>query len=258
MLMLTLSFTNIKGGVTKTTCVVNFGHALAQMGYKVLIIDTDPQCNATYTITGKINEEIDGTLYEVLKEDKPLKDIIVPTHTKNLDLAPATMWLCAIEIELASRQGREWILKRAIKNLDTYDFVLIDTMPFLGLLTLNAWAASTDLIVPVTLTVYALVGIKILEWSLNQARRNLEIPLPIMGVIASLADNTVNSQKRLSEVRSYFGDFVFDTAIPRNIKVEEAKDRSESLFEYAPESAGAESYRKLVKEVLQRVEQKKT
>ena len=129
-------------------------------------------------------------------------------------------------------------------------------MPFLGLLTLNAWGASTDLIVPVTLTVYALVGIKILEWSLNQARKNLEIPLPIMGVIASLADNTINSQKRLSEVRSYFGDLVFNTAIPRNIKVEEANDRSESLFEYAPDSSGAEAFKKLVKEVLDRAKSK--
>jgi len=104
--------------------------------------------------------------------------------------------------------------------------------------------------------VYALVGIKILEWSLNQARKNLEIPLPIMGVIASLADNTINSQKRLSEVRSYFGDLVFNTAIPRNIKVEEANDRSESLFEYAPDSSGAESFKKLVKEVLDRAKSK--
>ena len=254
--MQVFSFTNIKGGVLKTTCAVNFGHALAHMGYKVLIIDTDPQCNATYTLTGKINEVIEGTLYEVLKEERPLKEIIIPTHTKHLDLAPATMWLCAIEIELASRQGREWILKRAVKNLEGYDFVLIDTMPFLGLLTLNAWGASTDLIVPVTLTVYALVGIKILEWSLNQARKNLEIPLPIMGVIASLADNTTNSHKRLSEVRSYFGDLVFNTAIPRNIKVEEANDRSESLFEYAPDSSGAEALRKLVKEVLDRAKSK--
>src|SRR5713226_8597034 len=124
-----ISLTNIKGGVTKTTSTVNLGFALAHLGYKVLIVDTDPQCNSTYTLIGNIYEETVGTLYESLKSETPIQEIVTPTSNKNLFLAPASMWLCAMDIELVNRQGREWVLKRALKGLVGFDFVLIDTMP---------------------------------------------------------------------------------------------------------------------------------
>src|SRR2546426_4531114 len=133
----------------------------------------DPQGNTTYTLANRMDEEIEGTLYAALIRGKPLKEIIIPTNQPSLFLAPGSMWLCAAEIELVNRQSRERVLQKAMRGIkqDEYDFVLIDTQPSLGLLTLNAWVASDSLIVPIALTVYALIGIKILEWSLKTTRK---------------------------------------------------------------------------------------
>jgi chromosome partitioning protein len=251
--MQVLCFTNIKGGVTKTTSTVNIGYGLAKSGYRVLVIDADPQSNTTYTLTGRLDENEEGTLYEVLIKGRPIKDIVISTSEPNLFLVPGSMWLCAAEIELVNRQSREQVLKKALRGITDYDYILIDTQPSLGLITVNAWVASNSLIVPVALTVYALVGIKILEWSLKYTRENMEIPLPIVGVIACLDDHTKNSQKYLASVQEYFGNLVFQTVIPRNIRVEEANDKSISLFDYASTSTGAIAYATLVKEVLARV-----
>ena len=215
----------------------------------------DPQGNTTYTLANRMDEEIEGTLYAALIRGKPLKEIIIPTNQPSLFLAPGSMWLCAAEIELVNRQSRERVLQKAMRGIkqDEYDFVLIDTQPSLGLLTLNAWVASDSLIVPIALTVYALIGIKILEWSLKTTRKEQELPIPIIGVIGCLDDHTKNSQKFLQDIKAYFGDIVFQTVIPRNIKVEEANNRTVSLFDYAPDSTGAIAYANLVKEVLSRV-----
>lgn len=247
---------NVKGGVTKSTSTVNIGYGLAYSGYKVLILDMDPQCNATYTLTGSLDEKSDGenTLYEVLipKETRDIHEVIVPTQHPNLFLAPGSIWLSSADIELAGRTNREKMLQKTLRTLHDYDFILIDTQPSLGLLTVNSMIAATDLIIPISLTIYGLLGIRLLMVSVNDLRKNMELPMPIFGVIPCLGDNTRNSKDRLNQVKEYFGEKVFETVIPRNVKVEESNDQSVSLFDYAPESTGAQAYAQLVKEILAR------
>jgi len=254
-IMRILCLTNIKGGVTKSTSTVNLGYGLARAGYKVLILDMDPQCNTTYTLTGRLNEETGGTLYEVLipiKDAKTLDQVVETTGHQNLSLAPGSIWLSSADLELVNRTNREKVLAKALRGLQGYDFVLIDTQPSLGLLTVNSMVACTDLVIPVALTIYGLLGIRLLMMSVEQLRENMEQDIPVLGVIPCLGDATKNSASRLNQVKEYFGDLVFQTVIPRNIKVEEANDQSVPLYEYAPNSAGAKAYEQLVQEVIER------
>jgi chromosome partitioning protein len=248
---------NVKGGVSKSTSTVNIAYGLAYSGYKVLIVDMDPQCNSTYTITGTLNEDGDGedTLYDVLipKEQRDINEIILPTQHENLFLAPGSIWLSSADLQIGGLPNREKRLSKALRAVSGYDFILIDTQPSLGLLTVNAMIAATDLIIPISLTIYGLLGIRLLNVSLNDLRQNMELPMPILGVVACLGDNTRNSKDRLNQVKEYFGDKVFQTVIPRNIKVEESNDQAISLFDYAPGSTGAKAYATLVKEIIERV-----
>ncbi|GCF11200.1 ParA family protein [Dictyobacter arantiisoli] len=249
------ALTHIKGGVTKTTTTVNLSHALALLGYKVLVIDADPQSNSTFTLTGRMDEETTGTLYEALIPDrsKTIADLIKKTEQENLFVVEGSMWLYTGERELAMKSNREHLLKKAMRGLKGFDYVFIDTSPSLGLMTLNAWVASDGLIVPITLTTYGMLGIRILEYSLAKERRDLELDLPIIGVIGTLDDHTKNSKDMLLSIRNHFQELVFDTVLPRNIKVEEANNQAISLFEYAPQSTGAKADAALVKEILERV-----
>lgn len=247
-----LSLANIKGGVTKTTTAVNLAYGLARAGYRVLVLDMDPQCNTTYTLTQQLSEETEKTLYEVLIGGKSLESVVMQTKYENLFLAPGSIWLSSADLELAGRTNREKVLLRALRGLDGCDFVLIDTQPSLGLLTVNSLVASTGVIIPIALTIYALLGIKLLNMSLEQLRENMELSIPVLGVVACLADSTKNSKLRLEQVKEYFGEKVFQTVIPRNIKVEEANDESVPLYEYAPNSAGAKAYELLTREVTAR------
>ena len=252
-----LTFTNVKGGVLKTTSTVNLGYGLARAGKQVLILDMDPQCNTTYTLTGALDDEPAGTLYEVLipqKDAKSIADIVQPTRQDGLLLAPGSILLSSADLEMAGRSNRERVLAKAMRQVSGYDYILIDTQPSLGLLTVNAILACTNIIIPVALTIYGLLGIRLLMASIEQLRENMEMDIPIFGVIACLADTTNNSKERLAQVREYFGEQVFTTVIPRNVKVEEANDKSMSLYDYAPESAGAKAYTALVEEVIRRAE----
>lgn len=245
---------NNKGGVTKTTTTVNLAYGLARAGRRVLVVDTDAQSNATYSLLGTLDQ--DNTLFDVLLNGARLADIILNTKQERLYIAPSSIDLSAADLLMASAPGRERKLKRALAGLppDSFDYILIDTPPNLGVLTVNAFIACTDVVIPIALTTYALIGISILEKTMQELRDNLEVILPVFGVVANLDDHTRMSADVLSAVREHFGKLLFETVIPRNIKVEEAHNQIASIYDYAPQSTGAQSYTRLVQEVLNRAE----
>jgi chromosome partitioning protein len=242
---------NNKGGVTKTTTTVNLAYGLARAGQRVLVVDTDAQSNSTYSLLGQLQEE--HTLFDVLMNGVRLVDIVVGTKQAGLSIAPSSINLSAADLLMAATPGRELKLKRALTSVASqYDYVLIDTPPNLGVLTVNAFIGCTQVIIPIALTTYALIGISILEKTMQELRDNLDVTLPIFGVVANLDDHTRMSADVLAAVRDHFGDLVFQTIVPRNIKVEEAHNQTASLFDYAPKSTGAQAYDQLTQEVLTR------
>ncbi len=245
--------TNNKGGVAKTTSTVNLSYALADKGNKVLVIDTDPQCNTTYSLLG--NLENAKTLYDVLINHEPIEQATIPTKHKNLFIVPCSINLSAADLMLASAHGRERRLERALEPVKNfYDFVVIDTPPQLGVLTINALVACTDVLIPFSLTTYALIGVGILEKTMQELRDNLDLKLPILGVFACLDDHTVINRNVLDHITVRFKDKVFKSVIPRNIALEEAHNQTSSIFEYQPSSKGAEAYNSLTDEILERVQ----
>ncbi len=243
---------NNKGGVTKTTTTVNLGYGIARAGRRVLVIDTDAQCNTTYSLTGRMDQE--STLFDVLINGTKLTEVIMPTQQERLFLAPSSINLSAADLLMASAPGRERKLARALSQVKDFDYILIDTPPNLGVLTVNAFIACTDVVIPIALTTYALIGIGILERTMQELRDNLDVALPIFGVIANLDDHTKLSADVLGAVREHFGDRVFQTVIPRNIKVEEAHNQIACIYDYAPQSTGAKAYTRLVEEVVARAQ----
>lgn len=245
--------TNNKGGVAKTTSAVNISYALAIAGHKVLLVDTDPQCNATYSLLGSL-ELSDKTLYDVLIDDTPINQAIVPTKHPNLTVVPCSINLSAADIMLASAHGRERRLERKLEQIkEHYEYIVIDTPPQLGVLTINALVACTDVLIPFSLTTYSLIGVGILEKTMQELRDNLDVKLPILGVFGCLDDHTNINQNVLDSIKVRFGDKVFNTVIPRNIAVEEAHNQTSSIFEYQPSSKGAQAYSELANEIMERV-----
>jgi chromosome partitioning protein len=244
-----IALANQKGGCAKTTTAVNLAAGLANRGKKTLLIDMDSQANATAVFVNP--DELEKTMYDVLINNRPLKEIIIKTNIKNLDLAPSDIMLSAADIKLANVLGRERLLKRRMKGLN-YDYIIIDTPPSLGLLTINSLTAANEIIIPISMSYFALKGVKLLEETIEGVRENLDHPdLKILGILATYYDSVTNvSKDALKMIKDYFGDLVFKTVIRKNIKLEEAHSSGMSIFDYKPNSSGAEDYNNLVEEVL--------
>ena len=252
--MRTIAIANQKGGVAKTTTAVNLGAGLALKGRQTLLIDMDPQANATFAVLGP--RQVDGNVYDLLLKERPFTEVVHKTSQPRLDIIPSHIDLAASEVELISQVGGQTQLKtkllEAAEELN-YDYILIDAPPSLGLLTINTLAAADEVLIPVSTSIFALNGIAMLENTIKRVRRGLDRPnLKIMGVLCTMFDNTNVARDVIDETRRHFGDTVFATVIPKNVKLEEAHSRIESIFTYANDSKGAEAYRDLVEEILAR------
>jgi len=242
---------NQKGGTGKTTTAVNLSSALAALGKKVLIIDLDPQGNASSGV-GINKNEIKKSIYDVLLNRLSLPEIIIHTAYENLDIAPCNINLTGCEIELVGALSRETRLKRAAEAIkDTYDYVFIDSPPSLGLLTLNSLVASNSIIIPIQCEFYALEGVSQLLNTFNLIREGLNPDLTIEGVLLTMADFRTNlTGEVINEINSYFKEKVYKTIIPRNIKLSECPSFGKPINHYDSASIGSKRYAELAQEVI--------
>ncbi len=248
-----IALANQKGGVGKTTTSVNLGACLADDGKKVLLIDLDPQGNATSGL-GIDKKNIEESVYDVLINDVDLKDVILKSSHKGLDIVPTTIALSGAEVELTNLMARETRLKDAFGDVkDEYDYILIDCPPSLGLLTINAFTACDSILIPVQSEYYALEGLSQLLNTIKLVRKHFNPDLKIEGVLLTMYDKRTNlGQQVNAEVKKYFGDQVYDTIIPRNVRLSEAPSHGQAIVDYDKRSTGAKVYQQLAKEVLAR------
>ncbi|WP_353893286.1 AAA family ATPase [Proteinivorax hydrogeniformans] len=246
-----LAITNQKGGVGKTTTAINLSAFLAKMGKKVLLLDIDPQGNSTSGL-GIDKHRVKKCIYNVLVDEFPVDAIIIPTAVPNLDVAPATIELAGAEIELVPTVSREVRLRNQLENVkNDYDYTIIDCPPSLGLLTINALTASDSVLVPIQCEYYALEGLSQLINTVNLVQKHLNQQLIFEGALLTMFDPRTNlSAQVVEEVKNFFGDKVYKTLIPRNVRLSEAPSYGQSIVDYDPKSKGAEVYKALAEEVL--------
>ena len=252
-----ISVANQKGGVGKTTTTVNLGTILAKKGKKVLLIDADPQGNATSGLG--VEKEVEFSTYDILVNDTEIEKTIQDTIIKNLKVCPSNINLAGAEVELVSMMSREQRLKEKLEEIkDKFDYILIDCPPSLGLITLNSFTASDSVLIPVQCEYYALEGLGQLINTINLVKKHLNKNIQIEGALLTMYDIRTNlSNQVVKEVKKYFDDKVYKTVIPRNVRLSEAPSYGMPITEYDPRSKGAKSYIKFAKEFLKLNEEEK-
>jgi len=251
-----ISMCNQKGGVGKTTSSINLGAALAETGRRVLLVDLDPQ-GALSAGLGIQSYELDTTIYNLLVDTSvSVDEVIVHTHTENLDVIPANIDLSAAEIQLVSEVGREQALYRAIYPvMDRYDYILVDCQPSLGLLTVNALACSDGVIIPMECEFFSMRGLALLTDTMDKVRARLNPRLSLTGILVTLYDGrTLHARDVMSRLMEAFGDTVFETVITRTVRFPETSVAGEPIITWASSSPGAQQYRQLAAEAIERIE----
>lgn len=248
----TIAIFNQKGGVGKTTTVINLAAALGKLGKEVLILDIDPQGNSTSGL-GIDKSNLEYTIYEIMINNEDIQKSIIKTPFENLSIIPSSVELAGAEIELTSRKKRELILKNSIEQIqEQYDYIFIDCPPSLGLLTINALVASNSVLIPIQCEYYALEGVSMLMSTIQLVKRGLNSGIEIEGVVLSMFDGRNNlSIQVVDEVKRYFKGKVYTTLIPRNVRLAEAPSYGLPIMEYDAKSRGAEAYLDLANEFLE-------
>lgn len=249
-----IAIANQKGGVGKTTTAVNVSACLAKMGKKVLLIDIDPQGNATSGLG--VDKKSETTIYEVLINSASLSEAIIKTDYKNLDICPSSAALSGAEVELVNMMGREYQLKTALADVsDGYDYIFMDCPPSLGMITLNAFTACDSVLVPIQCEYYALEGLSSLTNTIKRVKKVLNKDIEIEGVLLTMFDARTNlAIQVVDEVKKFFSDKVYRTIIPRNVRLSEAPGFGQPVIVYDSASRGAESYLDLAEEIIERGE----
>lgn len=245
-----IAIVNQKGGVGKTTTAVNLSAALAKKGKKVLLIDEDPQGNATSGVG--VRKDLEKSIYDVIINDMDIEETIVKTDIKNLDICPSNINLAGAEVELVSLENREVKLKEKLEKIqEKYHYIMIDCPPSLGLLTINSLTAANSLLIPIQCEYYALEGVGQLMNTTNLVKKQLNKNLYVEGVVLTMNDARTNlSTQVIEEVKKFFKNNVYKTIIPRNVKLSEAPSYGMPITQYAPMSKGARCYEKLANELV--------